>query len=454
MKNGLFILLLTLLTAPVFAAGSSDNGGTSSDHGFSCEKFGPDSIKAIQYYSLYREYFKQENYKAAMQYWPYVYKNAPMLNSRVISNGMEYYQMKVDETAGNPEAMKVYLDSLLLLIDHKTACTGDEVRNLARKGNLLLKYRPEAGEEIRNFYAESIELGGTEAPYYVLETYFRLLLNDLNQELIEPEQVLEMREKIELIVDANLNDEKYGPNYQQVLQNIESLFESNPKVQQLFDCEAMKPTWEEQYRTDPENVEFIKDVYRKMNTAKCKDDPFTEELKMALIKLDPTPDRMMLMAGQSVKDKDYNKAIDYIKKAITLEESAVKRAELNYKIAELYYVQKDFPTARSYARKASADRPNWGKPYLLIGKLYASSGKLCGPGTGLESQRVIWPALDYFQKAKSFDDASADEAQTLINRYSAYLPEKSEIFMQWGKGDGEAYFVPCWIQENTTIRTK
>ena len=115
---------------------------------------------------------------------------------------------------------------------------------------------------------------------------------------------------------------------------------------------------------------------------------------------------------------------------------------------------KDFPAARSYAKKAINLRSNWGKPYLLIGKLYASSGSLCGPGTGLESQRVIWPALDYFYKAKSVDTTIEEEAQALINKYYAYLPEKGDIFMQWGKGPGDSYFVPCWIQESTTIRTK
>jgi len=62
--------------------------------------------------------------------------------------------------------------------------------------------------------------------------------------------------------------------------------------------------------------------------------------------------------------------------------------------------------------------------------------------------------MDYFYKAKSVDNSVAAEAQKLINKYHAYLPEKSDIFMQWGKGNGDAYFVPCWIQENTTIRAK
>jgi len=99
-------------------------------------------------------------------------------------------------------------------------------------------------------------------------------------------------------------------------------------------------------------------------------------------------------------------------------------------------------------------RPNWGKPYLLIGKLYASSGKLCGPGTGFESQKVIWPALDYFNKAKQVDPSLADDAQELINRYWAYLPTTEDIFMMSGIKNGDPFYVGCWIGENTTVRTR
>ncbi|MCP4120411.1 MAG: hypothetical protein GY751_01515 [Bacteroidetes bacterium] len=450
------VFILMGLTTITWAAGEVEASVTESENGFLCEKYGPDSIKSIQYYSLYREYFKQENYNAAMEYWPYVYKNAPMLNSRVINNGIEYYTLRVEESV-NPEDLdqfNVYLDSLLMLYDHKAHCHGDAVKNLARKGNLMLKYRSDDKGAVRDVFGECIDKGGEQTPYYVLENYFRILLNDLDKEMITPDEVLAVKDNIEMIVNANTEDAKYGPKYEKVMINIETLFESNKKVQQLFDCVAMKPTWEVQYRTDPNNVQFVNDVYRKMNHTKCKSDPFTEELKMALIRLDPTPKRMMVMASHNIKAKDYSGAIDYINKAIELETNPNKKAEYNYKIAELKYAKKDFSGARTYAKKAIADRPDWGKPYLLIGKLYASSGKLCGPGTGLESQRVIWPAMDYFYKAKSVDSSVSTEAQQLINKYYAYLPEKSDIFMQWGKGDGDSYFVPCWIQENTTIRTK
>src|SRR5690625_7749495 len=107
-----------------------------------------------------------------------------------------------------------------------------------------------------------------------------------------------------------------------------------------------------------------------------------------------------------------------------------RRAQLYLVIAKIYYGSlKRFPIARDYAMKAAEARPNWGEPHLLIGKLYASSGPLCGPGTGWDSQIVVWPALDEGGKARRRDSGAAQVATWLIDRYSAYMPERGDIVL-------------------------
>lgn len=419
---------------------------------FNCSKYGPDSIKAIQYFSLYREYFKQENFEEAMKYWPYVYENAPALQSYVLRDGLTYYKNLVKTTEDGPEREE-YKEWMWKLYDHRIACFGGEVDLLARKGLDMLKYDGKNYDAILSTYHTVVEKGGDKTPYYVLKPYFQILLRQLAKEKVSADYVLETKEQIVTIAQNNKDHKKYSAKYLKVVDDIELMFQNDPVIQSLFNCDKMKPYWEEEYRADPNNLNFIKTTYNNMRNG-CKDDPFTDELFLKLIDLEPTADRWRWKASQEAKVQNYEEAIGYMTKAADMETDAEKIAGDNYKIAEMYYVEGDFPTARSFAKKAISANPNWGKPYILIGKLYASSGKRCGPGTGLESQRVIWPALDYFSKAKSVDSSVASEAQQLINKYWAYLPEKSDIFMQWGKGDGEAYFVPCWIQESTTIRTK
>lgn len=92
-----------------------------------------------------------------------------------------------------------------------------------------------------------------------------------------------------------------------------------------------------------------------------------------------------------------------------------------------------------------------GAAYMLIGRLYASSGPICGPGTGWDSQIVTWPAIDKWKKAKSVDPSVAAEANKLINRYRKFMPSKEDIF-QRGLKVGQSYNIPCWIKEKTVIR--
>ena len=101
--------------------------------------------------------------------------------------------------------------------------------------------------------------------------------------------------------------------------------------------------------------------------------------------------------------------------------------------------------------EATKIRPEWGEPYLYIGRLYASSGKKCGPGTGWESQVVTWVAIDMFQKAKSVDPEVADKANKLIGQYSQYYPTKEDCFFRQLKA-GDPFKVGCWIQRQTTCR--
>ena len=84
--------------------------------------------------------------------------------------------------------------------------------------------------------------------------------------------------------------------------------------------------------------------------------------------------------------------------------------------------------------------------------MYASSAQ----GIFSESEKrglVFAAAVDKLQKAKSVDSSVTSEANRLINQYAGYYMEKEDAFMM-GLKEGESVFVPGWIGENTTIRTK
>jgi len=143
----------------------------------------------------------------------------------------------------------------------------------------------------------------------------------------------------------------------------------------------------------------------------------------------------------------YQDAIDCYKEYVDGAQDPAKKAQYNLRIAKIYYAHlKNFPKARDYARLALRDKPNYGEAYMLIGKLYASSGPLCGPGRGWDSQIVTWPAIDMFEKARQVDASVAAEANRLITTYSRYMPSIEDIF-QRQLSEGQSFQIGCWIQE-------
>jgi hypothetical protein len=118
----------------------------------------------------------------------------------------------------------------------------------------------------------------------------------------------------------------------------------------------------------------------------------------------------------------------------------------------IHLSQSNFQAARTLAIRAADAKPNWGAPYILIGKAYASSANAVGTNE-FEKNAVYWVAVDKFMKAKSVDPAIAEEANEQIRLYSAHFPPKTELFMQ-GFQLGDTYTVGGWINERTTVREK
>jgi hypothetical protein len=65
---------------------------------------------------------------------------------------------------------------------------------------------------------------------------------------------------------------------------------------------------------------------------------------------------------------------------------------------------------------------------------------------------VVWVAVDAWVKARNIDASFAAEANKMINQYNRFMPNKEDVFIR-GLKTGERFYVGCWIQESTTIRT-
>ena len=144
-----------------------------------------------------------------------------------------------------------------------------------------------------------------------------------------------------------------------------------------------------------------------------------------------------------------DKSIQYITSAIELEQDPIQKADYCFTVAQILFGNKQLSKAREYARKAIENNGQYGKPYILIAQMYATSPNWSDEGA--LNKCTYFAVIDKLQKAKSVDPSVAEEADKLIRTYAGYTPKDEDLFFI-GLKKGAAVTIGGWIGETTTIR--
>jgi hypothetical protein len=110
--------------------------------------------------SLYREFFKHNNYKDAIKSWRIVFNECPASSQNMYVDGVQMYK-KFISGEKNPDVIEAYIDTILLIYDRRMEYFNDEANVLGRKATDLLRYRKDNIESIEESYgylAKSVEL--------------------------------------------------------------------------------------------------------------------------------------------------------------------------------------------------------------------------------------------------------------------------------------------------------
>ncbi len=414
-------------------------------------------------YVLYRDQIKLGTKEAAYPLWQKAFYGAPGANGKVkyhYNDGIEIFKhFFTQETDENIK--KSYVDSVRMVYDKRAECFGEEEYIAGRKAfdfyYTFNEYVDE--EEIWSLFLENVDSKGEKTDYFVVNPFTKMLFDRILQKKISYEEGRKYADIVFNAVDYGVNNcegknceaweiiEAYAPVRLEALEGLDS----------FYLCDYYDSKYYPIYQADPDNCESIELAYRRLLRGQCaQDNPHLIELKSAKATkcyTPPPPPGPLKQAFNAYNEGDYRNAIRLFEEFVEKTEDVNKKAKYTLLIAKIYYGDlKDYPSSRKYALKSATYRENWGEPYMLIGKLYASSGPLCGPGRGWDSQIVTWPAIDKWQYAKKIDPEAAAEANDLIRQYWQYMPNKEDIF-QRRKQPNDSFRVGCWIQENTTIRT-
>lgn len=415
-------------------------------------KYGLDSAQTILNASLYIEMVKQKNYTEAMSGWRYVYNNAPAYQKSTYINGVKIMTAQLRAT----KDVK-YLDTLMMIYDKRIKYFGSDRKYstgylLGRKGGTLFAYKKKSIPAVKEAYAilkKSIEIQGLKSEAKVIANTMEASKILVQNNEIQAEEVIDnyllYMDMAKKQMDAETNVKKKD-NIDNARKNVEKIFFAAG----VADCETLSNIFTPKFEANKDDMKLINKILRMLNRQECEDGALYAMVAERKYELEPNADAAHNLAKMFIKKKEFSKSEGYLKQAVELEEDAEVKADLHYKLAGINFYNKNYSGVKSHALKAAALKPNWGQPYLLIGKAYASYSSKYGT-TQLEKQAVYWVAVDKFLKAKAIDPECAEEARGFINDYSRHFPRKEEAFFE-GIKQGDTYKVGSWINESTKVR--
>ncbi|MCP4443243.1 MAG: hypothetical protein GY810_30435 [Aureispira sp.] len=476
-RLGAIVLLGTLFT------------GTSYAQCGSWDKYPDGPTKAVEQHVIYRDLFKAKQYDQAFPIWeklfetvqsPQKFEKLPATPRRHFKDGIKMYQefMKADKTKA--EEM---LPKMIKLYDQMAECTGEKSSDRAYQAYYMQRFKADVEETVK-VIEKAIELGKNQTPDMVFTSYASLsiYLFKNKKEGFDDEKMRLIYKTLKDIATDNIEKKtKNADKYKAKWEKVEKMFNDQGVSDKIFGCDYYVEKWKPEFEKAKDNMEQNKEILTLIKKKCGKDNDFYKAVDAVYAPYKRAQDSLEAVrnfgalcnrkkgafrekqaksaATEEEKTALKKEAFEWYEKAVeeatTPEECAMtgdEKGELAYRIAYNYYKKGSYGTARSWCRKAASLKSNWGEPYLLVGLMYAGSGKRCGPGTGWDSQVVVWAAMDEWNKAKKYADSKAKASQYL-SKYRKYIPTKGDAF-QRGVKEGSSYKIGCWIGVTTTARLR
>lgn len=417
------------------------------------DKMGSDPTACAKYQSLYQEFYKQGNFKDAMPWWILAVQTCPKYSKNLYIHGVKMFEDKIEKET-DPKKQAVLIDSLLWVYDIRITNFGDDARSpkgyiLGLKGTAMQKYRKEEYQKSYAVLGESIKLMGSQSSAAVVLTYMQASQQLFRDGAIDSEKVLSDYETVMDIVESNLKLNPDDESFKLTKDQVEAYFTNSGAAT----CEALTKLYTAKFAALKDDIAWLKKVTKQLKKTGCTDSKIFFEAAEALFTAEPTAEAAHNIAFMYLRKEESDKAAEYLQKAIDIGQQSEELADMYYELASLNYSRfKNYPKSRALALKAIEARPNWGKPYLLIGQIYIAYRQEVFSDPWDQST-VFWIAVDKFIKAKSVDPECADEANNLINTYSEYFPNNEMVFFRTMR-DGDSYTVGGWFNETTKVRSK
>lgn len=408
-------------------------------------KWGEDSATAVMKYSLYREFYKKDNYEDAYEGWSWVFKNAPEASINIYINGSKMLNAIIKKESDEEQKLR-YLDTLMMLYDQRIEYFGKEGMVLGKKGSDLLVHNSKEIEQAYDYMKKGI--GMTEENSVASTVYYFMTasVNLHKIKKIDLEQLIDDYVTAMEIINHNL---EAGGKSLKSWEKIDAMV--GKLTAKYINCETLVELYDELFEKNKESVEEVKGYVNILEKNNCNKEPIFLKMSEVIYEAEPSAEAAINLAKGYDAIGQNDKAITYYKEALEREEDPAKKADLELSLAKIYKNRNAYSTARNHARKALQHNPNLGSAHILIGDVYVAGSGDCG--SGFDKQTVYWVAVDHYEKAKNVDASLKELAQKRIATYSEGFPKQDDAFFQ-DLSEGDSYTVECWINETTTVRIR
>ncbi|KAA1243078.1 M48 family metallopeptidase [Aquimarina sp. RZ0] len=221
----------------------------------------------------------------------------------------------------------------------------------------------------------------------------------------------------------------------------------NQKLGELADCKNLIPLYNGQFEGKKTDINWLKGAAGRMSAKECTEDPLFFRLVEALHKADPSAKSAYYLGILALKDKKTTKALEYFNQSAQLETKASDKAKVYFRIGEVMKKKGSYGKARSYYKKALANKPSLGTAYLRIASMVAKSANNCGADV-FSKRAVYWLAANYANKGAKVDPSLKKTAAAAAANYKAKAPSKTDIFNNPGITSVK---IGCWIGETVKV---
>lgn len=386
-----------------------------------------DSMKVLEQYSLFSEYYKNKDYVSALPFGWTVIDMAPGMFAKYLYYKMEDALWKIhDSTDVGEDVIKSVEDTILVFYD--LAMKYDEEKKpyfQAHKAFVVETWFDSESDSVIKEYLYALELNPELDSYY----YDRLGLIYLGR----AEEDLAFKTKA---MDVYQNLREREPENQLWNDRLLSLVEDESELVELY-----KSIWE----SDPENLAKAWEYASSAIRAEMYEEAVTP-LEFLVEKAPETENYWNQLATAYQKTDQMDKS----------ETAYLKLIELNPEKKDYYFnlgiVNKEkgrLSDARRYFQKASEVGGGWGLPIYYEAYLYEQSASSCSEA--FDRKVVYQIALNTYRRALSIDP-STPNAQARINALSGAVPSQEDYFFR-GLKSGSTVTPNCagWIGKSVTV---